>query len=61
MRNQSHGLRGDDMPFLLAVESCDTLDDHVVGLRGTRSEYNVLSVRPNKICDALSNQGVGVE
>lgn len=35
------GLSSNDVPFPVLVKAGDSLNDHVVGFGGTRSEYDV--------------------
>lgn len=51
--NVTHCLSSNDMLFLILVETRNTLDRHVVRLRGTRGENDVLGLRANQICDVL--------
>lgn len=41
------------MLFFVFVKMCNSLDGHVVCFGGTRGEYDVLRLSPDKVCDML--------
>jgi hypothetical protein len=45
----THRLCRDNVPFLVFVEPCDTLDGHVIGFGSTRSEDDILGLGSNEV------------
>jgi hypothetical protein len=50
---ETHGLGGDDVVSLRAIELGNTLDEHVVALGGSACKYNILALSTNKLRDLL--------
>jgi len=49
----TYGLRRDDMPLFLLVETGDAFNGHIIGLCRTRSKDNIFRISTNKIGNML--------